>query len=105
MRTRQEIASNAVLAITGLVSESAAAVLPSRFGVWAGFVYTTLPLTMSLTASRYARRADRLRDSFSVYMSRLSLIMFNEYVRLNKAGGGQEPGHTVPGLLMQVTGV
>jgi len=61
LRTRQEIALHSVLAATGLASALAAALLPTAVGVWAGFVYTTLPITMSVVASRYSRAADRLR--------------------------------------------
>jgi uncharacterized membrane protein len=61
LRTRHQITLNLVLAATGLVSALCAAVLPSDLGIWAGFVYTTLPVTMPLVASRHARQADRLR--------------------------------------------
>lgn len=61
LRTRQEVALNSVLAATGLASALAAALLPASIGVWSGFVYVTLPVTMSVTAVRYARRADQLR--------------------------------------------
>jgi len=63
LRTRQEIVQHAVLAVTGVTSAVAAAALPTRLGVWAGFVYMTLPLTMPLIAVRYARRAERMRQA------------------------------------------
>jgi uncharacterized membrane protein len=63
LRTRQELVSHAVLAGTGLVSALVAAVLPTRLGVWAGFIYTTLPITMPLVAMRYRRQAARLNPA------------------------------------------
>jgi hypothetical protein len=57
LRTRQEVVGNGVLAITGIASALAAALLPLKLGVWAGFVYMTLPLSMSLTATRFARKS------------------------------------------------
>jgi len=61
LRTRQEIVQHLVLAGAGLASAAAAGVLPPRLGVWAGFVYTTLPVVMPAVAIRYSRQADRLR--------------------------------------------
>jgi uncharacterized membrane protein len=61
LRTRQEITMHAALATTGLASSLAAAALPTALGIWAGFVYTTLPIVMPLLARRYSRQAERLR--------------------------------------------
>lgn len=61
LRTRQEIVFEAILGGTALASALAAATLPPRWAVWSGFAYTSLPLTMTWTARRYARQADRLR--------------------------------------------
>ncbi len=61
LRTRQEIALHSVLVVTGLASALKAALLPTAVGVWAGFVSTTLPITMTVVASRSSRRAERLR--------------------------------------------
>jgi uncharacterized membrane protein len=61
LRTRHEITSHLVLATTGLASALVAAVLPPKLGVWAGFVYMTLNITMPVTATRHARQIDRLR--------------------------------------------
>jgi uncharacterized membrane protein len=61
LRTGQEITAHAVLGATGLVSALVAGLLPTRLGIWAGFVYMILPVTMPLLALRYGRRADRLR--------------------------------------------
>lgn len=60
LRTRQGIAMNGVLAATGLASALAAGLLPMGAGVWAGFVYTTLPISMPILATRYARQAERI---------------------------------------------
>jgi hypothetical protein len=35
--------------------------LPPRLGVWSGFVYTTLAVTMPALSARYRRAAERLR--------------------------------------------
>jgi uncharacterized membrane protein len=59
--TEQAIAGNAVMSATGIVSALAAGVLPARLGVWAGFVYMSLVVTMPAVAKRYARRAGRTR--------------------------------------------
>jgi len=60
LRTRQGIAFNAALAATGLASALVAAWLPTRIGVWAGFVYTTLPISMPILAMHYERQAGRI---------------------------------------------
>ena len=60
LRTRQGIALSAVLALSGLMSALAAGLLPTALGVWAGFVYASLPLTMTLMATRYGRQAESL---------------------------------------------
>ncbi len=61
LRTQQEIALHAVLAVTGVVSALSAGLLPPHLGVWAGFVYMTLPLTMPVVAVRYAARVARAK--------------------------------------------
>lgn len=60
LRTRQEIAMHGALALTGLVSALWAGLLPPWLGVWAGFVYCTLPLSMPALAVGYSRRAEAL---------------------------------------------
>ncbi len=62
LRTRHGVVSSATLATTGLVSALAAGVLPPRLGVWAGFVYPTLAVTMPVIATRFGRAAARLED-------------------------------------------
>jgi uncharacterized membrane protein len=61
LRTREEIVSHGVFAATGLVSSLVAGLLPTSIGIWAGFVYPTLSITMPIVATRYQRLADRLR--------------------------------------------
>ena len=60
LKTRGEIASFGILAATGLASCLWAALLPYRWGVWAGFWYMTLPVSMSLVAVIYDRKARTL---------------------------------------------
>lgn len=59
VRTRQELAMHGVMAVTGLASAIFALATPLAAGVWAGFFYTTLPITMPLMAVRYSRLAAR----------------------------------------------
>ncbi len=59
LRTRQEVVQHLVLAATGLASALVAGLLPTKVGIWAGFVYMTLPVTMPLTARRFAAQAAR----------------------------------------------
>ncbi len=52
LHTRRHGASYLVMGATGLVSAVWAAVMPGRLGVFAGFLYATLPVTMPLLARR-----------------------------------------------------
>ena len=61
LRTREEIVSFGVLAATGLASSLWAALLPPQLGIWAGFLYGTLSITMPLVAVTYDRKAGRLK--------------------------------------------
>lgn len=49
------------LMITGLTSALFAIVFPVRIAVWAGFVYTTLPVTMPLVAIKSANKIRRFK--------------------------------------------
>lgn len=49
-----------VLATTGLVSGMWAGLLPLKWGVWAGFWYCTLPISMPLVAVIFNRKAQHL---------------------------------------------
>ncbi len=55
--TTQQVTVWTVMAATGLASAAFAAVTPAGVGVWAGFVYSSLPVTMPLLARRYAKKA------------------------------------------------
>ena len=60
VKTREEIASFSVLAATGLVSSLWAGLLPIQWGVWAGFWYGTLPISMPMVAAAFDRKVRRL---------------------------------------------
>jgi uncharacterized membrane protein len=60
LRTRHKIESYVLMGGTGLVSALYAAVVPGRAGVWAGFIYATLPLTMPALARWHGRQTRRL---------------------------------------------
>lgn len=62
LRTRQEIVQNLVLAVTGVTSAVWALALPPQVGIYAGFLYMTLPVTMPLLAMRYAKRVEAMQD-------------------------------------------
>jgi len=59
LRTRQDIDRQGLLALTGLVSALWAGLAPAALGVWAGFAYMTLPVTMPLLSIRQARTVER----------------------------------------------
>ncbi|HPF35057.1 MAG TPA: TMEM175 family protein [Candidatus Krumholzibacteria bacterium] len=61
LMTRQAVTAHVIMAGTGLASALCAWLLPVRWGMWSGFFYATLPVTMPLTAILYERRAERLR--------------------------------------------
>ncbi len=63
LQAREEVVSFGVLSATGLVSCLWAGLLPAQWGVWAGFWYSTLPISMPLVAVSYRRKADRLTSS------------------------------------------
>lgn len=60
LRTRHKVESWAVMLATGLLSALWAGVMPDPLGVFAGFVYATLALTMPIQATRQERQAQRL---------------------------------------------
>lgn len=63
LRTRQQIHSWSLLAATGAASASWALLLPTAWGVWAGFVYTHLAVTMPWLALRTERQAQLLETA------------------------------------------
>jgi len=60
LRTREEIVSFGALAATGLLSSLWAGLLPPEWGIWAGFFYGSLAISMPLIATFYERKAGRL---------------------------------------------
>jgi len=54
-KTRSEMILYAVLSLTGFTSALFALIMPEGIGIFAGFFYTTLPITMPLTARRLKR--------------------------------------------------
>jgi uncharacterized membrane protein len=59
-RTAEEIAGWTVIAVTGLVSALFARVMPPRIGVFAGFAYATLAVSMTLVSILYDKKASRV---------------------------------------------
>jgi uncharacterized membrane protein len=57
LRTRQAMVEHLVLGATGAASAAWALVLPPQVGIYAGFLYMTLNLTMPLLATKYNKRA------------------------------------------------
>ena len=62
LRTRQAIAEHLALGSTGLASAAWALIFPPRVGLFAGFLYMTLPMSMPWLAIRYNRRINTLRE-------------------------------------------
>ena len=58
--TRHEIDRHGLLALTGLASALWAGLLPPRLGIWAGFVYMSLPVTMVLLTVRQRQAVARM---------------------------------------------
>ena len=54
--TRQKIVMFAVMGGTGPASALFAGLMPARIGIFAGFFYLTLPLTMPLLSVWHARK-------------------------------------------------
>lgn len=63
VRTRQQIALNGVLGVTGAASGLFAVLMPGNIAIWAGFFYMTLAATMPLTATRYERKVAALQKA------------------------------------------
>ncbi len=56
LTTRGEIVSFVVMVATGLLSAIVAIVSPTQIGVWAGFAYLILPLTLPFISIYFGRR-------------------------------------------------
>ena len=63
LRTRQSVLSWSVLAATGAASALWALLLPATWGVWAGFIYTQLAVTMPWLALRAERQVAGLEEA------------------------------------------
>ena len=56
IRTSEEMVSWSIIAATGLTSAAFAWLMPSRVGIYAGFIYFSVGLTMPLVAIRYDKK-------------------------------------------------
>lgn len=65
LETRADVMMSLILAATGTASAVFAWLTPPSFGIWAGFVYMTLPVTMTIAGFHYGRRSDALRDALT----------------------------------------
>lgn len=61
LETRIDVVMSLILAGTGMTSALFAWLVPPALGVWAGFIYMTLPITMSVAGIRYGRKVQALR--------------------------------------------
>jgi uncharacterized membrane protein len=61
LRTDEEICGWLTMAFTGVVSALVAWIAPPRIGIWAGFVYTTLAVSMPWIAVHHERKVKRLQ--------------------------------------------
>ncbi len=62
IKTIEDIVSSMVLAISGLVSAGFAWMMPPNIGIYAGFVYVSLPISMPIVAIYYSKKAQRLES-------------------------------------------
>ncbi len=56
IKTKMEIGFSTILALTGLASAIFAWLTPLSLGVFAGFMYMTLPVSMSMLGARYSKK-------------------------------------------------
>jgi uncharacterized membrane protein len=61
METRVDVVMSLILAGTGITSALFAWLVPPALGVWAGFIYMTLPISMSVAGIHYGRKVQALR--------------------------------------------
>jgi uncharacterized membrane protein len=59
VRTKEDIIVWSVIACTGLTSACFALLMPPRIGVYAGFIYFSLPVAMTVLSVVYDRKAGR----------------------------------------------
>ncbi len=61
IRTRQQITQNLTLGATGIASAIWALAMPPQLGVYAGFLYMILPVSMPFLTRVYIRRIEKLQ--------------------------------------------
>jgi len=61
LETRVDVVMSLILAGTGMTSALFAWLVPPALGVWAGFIYMTLPISMSVAGIHYGRKVQALR--------------------------------------------
>ena len=61
IRTNEEIAIWTTMAITGAISVIFAWLMPTRIGIWTGFIYSSLCLTMPAIAIYYAKKIEKVK--------------------------------------------
>jgi uncharacterized membrane protein len=61
LETRVDVVMSLILAGTGMTSALFAWLVPPALGVWAGFIYMTLPISMSVAGIHYGRKVRALR--------------------------------------------
>jgi len=50
------------LSVTGILSALFAIIFPTNIAVWAGFVYTTLPISMPVISIKSAKTIERFKS-------------------------------------------
>jgi len=63
--TKKEVKLWAILSVTGFVSSLFALLLPLHIGIYAGFIYFSLPFTMNFAAFYYQKQAKKFNSSIS----------------------------------------
>ncbi len=61
LRTKQQIVQNLILGAIGIASAIWAIALPPQIGIYAGFIYMILPITMPILSSKYVKQVERLQ--------------------------------------------
>jgi len=61
VRTRQQVIQNLILVGTGIASAIWALAMPPQIGVYAGFLYMLLPVSMPLLTRKYNRQVEKLQ--------------------------------------------
>ncbi len=61
IRTNEEIAFWITMSITGAISTLFAWIMPARIGIWSGFIYSSLCLTMPFITFHYAKKIEKVK--------------------------------------------